>query len=134
MSAWAEGKAQRARRPATEGQVRTVARWYGPDAAANLTMNRAIEMLSVRDYVRGAAYICLENLNGIRVPEPALHAVCLQVLQDPALKEFIERWAARRFTAGTMGDLPTRLRLTPQLKQVVALLCREIGAEETWHD
>lgn len=134
MSAWAEGKAQRARVPATERQISTVARWYGQDAARNLSMNRAIEMLSVRDYVRGAAFICLENQNGIRVPEPALHAVCLQVLQDSALKEFIERWAARRFTAGTMGDLPTRLRLTPQLKQVVGMLCRQIGAEETWAD
>lgn len=57
MSAWSEGKAQRARVPATERQVNTVARYYGAEAAQNLSMNRAIELLSVRDYVRGAAHI-----------------------------------------------------------------------------
>lgn len=134
MSAWSEGKAQRARVPATERQVKVVARYYGAEAAQNLSMNRTIELLSVRDYVRGAAHICLENLNGIVVAEPDLHAVCLQVMADSALKEFIERWAQRRFSAGTMGDLPTRLRVTPQLKQVVGMLCTRIGAEATWRD
>lgn len=134
MSAWSEGKAERARIPATEAQIRAVERHYGADAARNLSMNRAIELLSVRDYVRGAAHIYLERQNGIRIPEDRLRAACVTICADPKLREFIEKWAQRRFFAGTMGDLPTRLRMTPELQAVVNLLCESIGAKATWHD
>lgn len=108
-------------RHTTDAQVAAMNRFYGKHALQPpVKMGEATRYLSVQDYVSGLAYIFAKR--GNQIGRRAILETCLNVLEDDHLVEFIYDWNQRRTGRGTMGDVPTRLRDTPEKVQVAEYL------------
>lgn len=116
------------KRNATDAQLSSLRAFYGANTPGGvIKMDAATKMLSVRDYVRGVAL--LFERRGAVVTHKHMLETCLNVLDDPKLTDFIFEWNQRRLARGTMGDLPTRLRDTPEKVLVGEYLLMNI---EVW--